>query len=359
MEKCRICNKDISVGEDSYLTLYNIPENTFNFSEKTIDLNILSCSKCGAVYLHNVPLSEDYDVVYRSIGISSNYREEKKKQLSNFLLAYNLYDKNVVEVGCGDGQFLEIFKELGLNCSGIEGGEDNFKKCCEKGYDVSYGHVYSLGNQLYDAFCTFYFLEHIPYPLEFVKNLYRILKPNGIGLIEVPCYDCIEKNSIWLEFTKDHRFYFRKTTLLYILTTCGFDIESVDVNEDKICLSVIVRKPKDNRNFESMRNKINKDVETFKNLIDKLDGNFAVYGAGHYSQTLLNQIDIKPKRIFDSNKQKCGNKLNGVIIEHKDDITKNNDFDNLIIICGTYNDEVYNMLLKNEQLKLKEIVRWN
>ena len=359
MEKCRICNKDISVGEDGYLTLYNVPENTFNFSENTIDLNILNCSNCGAVQLYNVLISEDYDIVYRSIGVSSDYREEKKKQLANFILAYNLYDKNVIEVGCGDGQFLEIFKELGLNCSGIEGGEANSKKCVENGYNVFYGNVYSLGSQIYDAFCTFYFLEHTPYPIQFIQNLYRILKPDGIGLIEVPCYDSIEKNNIWLEFTKDHRFYFRKRTLLYALIKCGFDIESINVNEEKLCLSVIVKKPKNNGNFESIRNKINTDVESFKNLINKLNGNFAIFGAGHYSQMLLGQIDIKPKHIFDSNKQKCGNKLNGVLIEHKDDITKSNDFDNLIIICGTYNDEVYKMLLKNEQLKLKEIVKWD
>ena len=354
---CGVCGDNHIPHYNNILTIKNVPNDTFNFSEKTIDLNIITCDYCGTTQLYNVPISDDYDVVYRSIRVSS-YREDKKKQLKNFIEQYDLGNKTVIEIGCGDGQFLEIFRELNLFVDGLEIGKENYIKCIKSGFNVINDNVYTLPFNSYDVFCTFHYLEHLIDPLIFMCTLYDRLSPNGIGLIEVPDYDLIEKNNVWLEFTKDHRYYYNKRTLSYLLLKAGFEIDSMISNIDTLCLTAVVRKPIKN-NFQNMKNQVDKDLQRFKILVDNLQGDLVIFGAGHYSQLLCNLIydkyKIKPQRIFDSNKQKCGNKILDVIIEHKDDIKDVENY-SCIIIAGIYNDEIYESL-KNKNFK--EVIKWN
>jgi SAM-dependent methyltransferase len=362
---CKICGRSLSTSKDDSFIIEDVPDNTFNFSDKTLTLHVADCTFCGCVQLIDVPLSPDYDVVYRSIGISVVHREEKKRQIEQFIKSYNLYDKNVVEIGCGNGQFLEIIREIGaINIVGIESGVDNCRECSHKGFSVIPGNIFNSANTQqinyqYDAFVTFHYLEHLPNPVEFVTHSFQTIKPGGIALIEVPNYDYIEKNNIWLEFTKDHRFYYRKRTLCYLLSQCGFSIEKVEENNGGICLTAIVRKPYCNDStFSSMKNQVIQDIEEFKQLIHDLGGSFAVYGAGHYSQLLINmvykQYGLKPIHIYDSNKQKCGYKICDVVIEHGDNVINMQDCHNLVVICGIYNDEVCNMLSSSGN----KLIRW-
>ncbi|MFA4980453.1 MAG: methyltransferase domain-containing protein, partial [Sphingobacterium sp.] len=238
--------------------------------------------------------------------------------------------------------------------------------CVNKGFNVIHGNLLNVSNQeelrdLFEVFLSFYYLEHIPNPVDFVTCLYKIIKPGGIGVIEVPNYDHAEKSGNWLEFTKDHRFYYRKRTLCYLLSRCGFNVEVMEENNGGHSLTAIVRKPKiSDVTFSLMKNQMKKDIDEFKKLIDKLNGTFTIYGAGHYSQLLLNiihkQYGIKPLHIFDSNRQKCGQKICGVVIEHGDRVIDMQNCDNIIIICGIYNDEVYNALVKKSVFK--EIIKW-
>jgi hypothetical protein len=113
---CKICGRSLSTSKDDNFIIDNVPDNTFNFSEKTVTLHVADCTFCGCVQLIDVPVSPDYDVVYRSIGVSVAYREEKKGQIERFIKSYNLYDKKMIEIGCGNGQFLEIISEIcGIN----------------------------------------------------------------------------------------------------------------------------------------------------------------------------------------------------------------------------------------------------
>jgi len=357
MDKCKVCNSGISLLPSNTLTIEGVPESTFNCKEEIVDLHVAECDFCGAVQLFDVPLSEDYETVYRSISSSEKQRDKKKEIFKNFIEYYELKE-DIIEIGCGDGQFLDIFKELDTKVIGLEKDFDNSQKCKEKGHSVLNGSLssYSISNR-YSAFYCIYFLEHIPDPVYFLEDLYNLLKPNGVGLIEVPSYDYIEKNNIWLEFTKDHRFYFRESTLKYLIEKCGFEIETVSNNEEDLCLSVVVRKPANS--LQKMKSVMVQDIKDFKSLVEKLDNDFAVFGAGHYSQLILNKMNslynIKPKRIFDSNKQKCGGKICEVEIEHKDNLEKDVDFENIIVICGIYNNEVYKML---ENKNFKGIYTW-
>jgi SAM-dependent methyltransferase len=343
---CVVCNNIVVDSKTMHLS--NVPEYTFNFSEKTMNLNIIECPICGAVQLYNVPLSETYLANYRSIGSTENYREEKIRQLVKFIHEYYLYDKTFLEIGCGNGQYLEIFKELGIQCDGLESGKDNLIECEDKGFNVS------LFKNQYDVICMFYYLEHLPYPFGVIKNIYRNTKQGGLFLVEVPNYDFIEKNNLWLEFTRDHRIYYRGRTLQYLLMRAGFEIESI--SNDTICLSIIARRPAET-SFIKMIDQIHLDIDKFNKLVQECNSDYAIVGAGHWTQLLLNQIDVKPKYVFDSVPQKTGYKLCGILIQPQSEIINMNDCNNIIISCGIYNKEALKNLQALER-KDKRYILW-
>lgn len=322
MDKCAICGMALA----SKIALKNFPLNTFEVSDQKITLQVGECNCCGAVQLINTPLSDDYLDSKNSIGISTNLREAKKKKLVSFVDDYALRGKKLVEVGCGRGEHLEIFKEAGIEVVG-QGKISTKKK--------------------FDCFFTLYYLEHMPDPIGFVNNLFLLLKDGGLGYIEVPNYDYIFKHRIWMEFTKDHRFYYRAETLIYLFKKCGFRIEAAESSD--ICLTVIVSKPILDK-LSIMRDCMRRDVDDFKKLTNEL-GRFYIYGAGHYAQLMLGLSGVKPLGIFDSNPAKCGGCINGVTVEHGSKVERADA--PIVVICAIYNKEVCQRL---ESLGKKTLV---
>ena len=322
MEKCNICGKELR-GDVFCVTA--IPS-----------LLVTDCDFCGTGKLIFTTMKKNWENVSRSFGTSSILMDSKRKQIKDFL--YYVYSSNT------NPSVFEI------------GGMDEFK-------DLNIKNVTEIQTsaEKNDGFICLYYLEHIPYPDDLVQALYNATKEGGFGLIQVPNYDHIKQTKNWLEYTQEHRFYYTEFGLTYLLTHCGFQIVKVDYYNDGLCLSVIVKKPLF-QPLNVMKERMRLDEEKFKELIHKLTNPIVFYGAGHYAQLLLTMAKEKhnwtPRRIFDSNESKVGMSINGVVIERKEDMLSGKEFKSVIVCCGMYNDEVYEMLKKSE-IGNKEIVKWN
>jgi len=92
----------------------------------------------------------------------------------------------VLEVGCGDGFFLEGIRSIeGVSVKGIDFNEAACRTLKEKGFECSN----SLDNEegeLYDFVCCFQVLEHVDDPLAFLEKLFKLVKPAGDVIIAVP-----------------------------------------------------------------------------------------------------------------------------------------------------------------------------
>jgi len=321
MEKCNICGNEL---KGNVLCISAIP-----------NLFVVDCNFCGTGKLIFTPMKKDWKNVSRSFGISSILMEEKRNQIKDFL--YYVYNSNanpsVFEIGG-----MDEFKDLNIrNVTDIQTSAEN------------------------DGFVCLYYLEHFPYPDDLVQALYNATKEGGFGLIQVPNYGRIKETKNWLEYTQEHLFYYTEMGLTYLLAHCGFQIIKVNYYNDGLCLSVVVCKPSF-ININVMKERMRLDEEKFKELVRKLPVPIAFYGAGHYAQLLLTMAKEKhnwtPERIFDSNESKVGMSINGVVIERKEDMLSGKEFKSVIVCCGMYNDEVYEML-KRSEIGNKEIVKWN
>ena len=140
-------------------------------------------------------MKKDYiDVVYNEIDIPfTSY----PKKLTNYLSKkYNIKKENILlELGCGRGEFLKGFIDIGINCYGVDLSE-NAKKTCPSAH---ISKVNLLEQQLpfegnfFDFVYSKSFVEHFYYPEKIFEESHRVLKLGGKLITLTPDWESIYK----------------------------------------------------------------------------------------------------------------------------------------------------------------------
>ena len=103
---------------------------------------------------------------------------------------YLLSDIRIVDVGCRDGYLIDILKQNGFeNVEGVEACPEAVDICTQRGFKVYQIDAHEMSvyeNESVDFFFAIHTLEHLLDPKKCVNEMYRILKPNGMVLIEIP-----------------------------------------------------------------------------------------------------------------------------------------------------------------------------
>ena len=129
-----------------------------------------------------------------------------------------------LETGCGRGEFLKHFRDLGLDCRGLDISAEVSGFLEASGIPVQVCDV-ELGKLPYDddTFDIIYnksFLEHLRAPDIFLREAYRVLKPGGLLLCLVPDWESNYK-IYFDDFT--HRTPFSDVSLRDIFRMCDFE----------------------------------------------------------------------------------------------------------------------------------------
>jgi len=100
---------------------------------------------------------------------------------------------SVLEIGCGDGFWLSILRELGFSCLvGLDPSNVFVQRARMKGLDVRVGDIYHLkGEQQYEVILLINVLEHLPEVEQALQQVHRILRPAGILYLSVPVCDSL------------------------------------------------------------------------------------------------------------------------------------------------------------------------
>ncbi len=103
----------------------------------------------------------------------------------------------VLDVGCGRGEFLELMREAGVNARGIDSSEEQIAICREKGLNAETAEIFAYLAGLPDGsldgiFCA-QVVEHFPPDRipEFVRLAASRLARNGLLAIETPNPECL------------------------------------------------------------------------------------------------------------------------------------------------------------------------
>ena len=167
------------------------------------DFEIVKCCDCGLLYTTPRPPSEKLGDYYKS----ENYLSHKENKhgfiprIYEFVKSFNLKNKlkiatkgkgtgNILDIGCGVGDFLLCSKQAGWSVEGIEPSDDAKKIAEERLQTVVHNpnEIDTLPSGFYDVITMWHVLEHVEDIKTEVAQLYRLLKPSGRLVIAVPNY---------------------------------------------------------------------------------------------------------------------------------------------------------------------------
>ena len=141
---------------------------------------------------------------------------------------YELYSgQKLLDVGCGRGEFLKGFKDLGMEASGLDISES--AKKYNPGIDIRVADVEKEKLPYPDGYFDVVFsksnIEHLRDPERFMTQARRILKNGGKLIVLTPDWEEVYR-TFYEDYT--HRTPFTVTSLTDIMTMFEFkDIEVV------------------------------------------------------------------------------------------------------------------------------------
>lgn len=114
-----------------------------------------------------------------------------QRLLQAYFLAKDYVSGNLLEIGCGEGRGVELLAPLAKNyvaIDKIQGVIDSLKQEFPK-VDFIQMNIPPLSNMednSFDTIVSFQVIEHIKNDSEYLKEIYRVLKPGGKAIITTP-----------------------------------------------------------------------------------------------------------------------------------------------------------------------------
>jgi 2-polyprenyl-3-methyl-5-hydroxy-6-metoxy-1,4-benzoquinol methylase len=204
---------------------------------------IVRCDDCGFMLINPQPSDEVLGQIYSGdyFVLSSeqeglDHVEALKKSTADRYLDILLPEGEVasgdmLEIGCGGGEFLSRAAARGFKVTGVEYSpyacETARSKLENFHGEVIQGEISVLAGQKerfdYIVFCDV--LEHVRDPRLFLQTVFDLLKPDGTIFCIVPSLDSWSAKLLktnWMEFKLEHLSYFDTKTLRSLLFQEGF-----------------------------------------------------------------------------------------------------------------------------------------
>ena len=203
----------------------------------TGDISLSLCENCGFVFNSTFEGGkQDYFHDYVSTQAMSPVFNSFHKRLAEDLIErHGLHDRNVVEIGCGQGEFLELLCGLGGNHG------TGFDPAYEPGRKLPPGlniikDVYSArhAEAAGDFIACKMTLEHIGEVGDFVEGVRHAAgdDPKRIVFFQVPdAGHVLAENGFW-DIYYEHCSYFFTSTLGYLFSRAGFTVTKLRSDYD-------------------------------------------------------------------------------------------------------------------------------
>lgn len=239
-------NKCIFCGKDEFLFLYNARDINQPSAEFQEIFKVLKCKNCGLVYtdakINN--FEKFYKEEFRDKtgkrfhGIFEKVVNHIEKKRVNKLLKYKKNGR-ILDVGCGRSIFLKELKKRGWDVYGIEIFEENVN-FLKKEYNIQMFNgdfcKIDLPEKFFDVVAFWHVFEHVQNPLEALNKIKRILKDDGIVIMELPNIDSAQakifkENWFHLDVPR-HIYHYSPNNLCPQIQKCGFSILKIQGGEN-------------------------------------------------------------------------------------------------------------------------------
>ena len=185
--------------------------------------------------------------------------------------------ENVVDIGCGRGEFLELLRENGISAKGVELGTDQYLLCREKALEVAqqdlFSYLESLPDESLGGLFSAQVIEHLTASdqLRFVSLAYRKTRPGSPVVFETINAQCV--------FAVMRNFFIDPTHIRPVHPeTLKFAMESANFHDVELRFS----SPMTERQIPSL--KLNGDTPQLAEFNRAMEGlNELIYGFMDYA----------------------------------------------------------------------------
>jgi SAM-dependent methyltransferase len=145
-----------------------------------------------------------------------------------------------LDLGCGRGEWVELLVGAGHDARGIDTNARMVIECRGRGLDATQGdalaHLRTLPDASIDVLSAFHVIEHLPFAAFFalVPELYRVLRPGGLVILETPNPDNLIVASRSFHLDPTHQRPLPAPYTAFVLEHFGFDgVTTVPLNPDR------------------------------------------------------------------------------------------------------------------------------
>jgi len=202
----------------------------FAILHKTIKFGIIA-SRLG---YENIKIPKVYQYGGKILSLIPPLKE--MAEISVMLLPY-VKRGRLLDVGCGNGRFLNLMRELGWEVAGVEPDEVAAKIAREQyGLSIISSSLeeVKLSDNLFDAITLHQAFEHLHSPLRGLKKCRELLKPGGRLVIVTPntkslTHEIFKKFCVHFDAPR-HFFLFSPKSLACIAQAAGFRIQKISTS---------------------------------------------------------------------------------------------------------------------------------
>lgn len=215
---------------------------------------IFSCPKCDCLFIGNTKVSKKYYEKYYNLGYYESlsgegssivnslvnkleqWSLEQKQKIIKQNLSGNKKKIDILDIGCGDGKFLESLDRNNFERFGLEINPEGIRSARKKGlkiYDTDL-ILADFKGQKFDVITLWQVVEHLEDPIVVLEKINRILKDEGIVIISTPNIASFgarigKQNWFHLDSPR-HLILFSKKTVDFLFSKTRFERKKV-INE--------------------------------------------------------------------------------------------------------------------------------
>lgn len=195
------------------------------------------CKQCG--FISNIafnPKLTEYSGRYEETqGFSGTFQKFHQQLAQRLVEKHQLHDKDIIEIGCGKGEFLALLCSLGDNRGvGFDPGVDVQRLAdspvAERTQFIADFYSEKYANHDADFYVCKMTLEHIHPTGEFIATVRRAIgdRTGTTVFFQIPESTRILKDCAFEDIYYEHCSYFTPESLRYLFAANGFAVDDIE-----------------------------------------------------------------------------------------------------------------------------------
>jgi 2-polyprenyl-3-methyl-5-hydroxy-6-metoxy-1,4-benzoquinol methylase len=209
--------------------------------------SVYKCTSCDFRVTSPRPTSGDAGSYYNSASYVSHndvargwmpkiYRVVRDIMIQHKLRIVERYKeknpgrKNMLDIGCGTGEFLLKAKKMGYNTTGFEPDKNASETAINKGLNIITGddRLKELSPKYFDVVTLWHVLEHMYHPKDRIEILENTLRDHGIMIVAIPEYESFDGKYYMQNWAgwdlPRHVYHYNESTLTRVMDELNFKL---------------------------------------------------------------------------------------------------------------------------------------